>query len=119
VQQLKNQLSLIMPVHGSAPFLTTALESVYKSQDVEIEFILILDRCTNSYLQEVVRASPPNIEVKVFKSDSPGIVPALNLGIKMAKHEVIARLDSDDLVTPERFRKQVEFLKRLFVLELN
>ncbi len=99
-----------MPVHGSAPFLTTALESVYKSQDVEIEFILILDRCTNSYLQEVVRASPPNIEVKVFKSDSPGIVPALNLGIKMAKHEVIARLDSDDLVTPERFRKQVEFL---------
>jgi len=99
-----------MPIHGSAPFLTAAIESVYKSQDVEIEFILVLDRCTNSDFREIILASPPNIEVKVINSSSPGIVSALNLGIAVAKYELIARLDSDDLVIPERFLKQVEFL---------
>ena len=105
-----NQLSLIMPIHGSAPFLTTAIESVYKSHNVEIEFLLVLDRCTNLDFQEKVRDTPPNIEVKVINSAYPGIVPALNLGISRAKNELIARLDSDDLVTPERFLKQIEFL---------
>lgn len=109
--QQKNQLSLIMPIHGSAPFLTSAIESVYKSQDVEIEFILVLDRCTNSDFRETIRVGPPNIEVKVINSSSPGIVPSLNLGIAAAKYELIARLDSDDLATPERFLRQVEFLE--------
>ena len=101
-----------MPVHGSAPFLTAAIDSVYKSCDVAIEFILILDRCTNADFWQVVQSSPPNVEMKVINSNSPGIVPALNLGIASAKYELVARLDSDDLVSPDRFMKQVEYLDR-------
>lgn len=101
-----------MPVHGSAPYLTSAIDSVYKSIDVEIEFILVLDRCTNLDFNKAIRVGPPNIEIKVINSISPGIVPALNLGIASAKHELIARLDSDDIVTPERLLKQVQYLDR-------
>jgi glycosyltransferase involved in cell wall biosynthesis len=108
-----NQLSLVMPIHGAAPFLSEAIESVYKSQDVKIEFILVLDRCTNTEFQKAIEISPPNIEVKVINSVFPGIVPALNLGIAEAKYELIARLDSDDTVTPERFLKQVKYLDRV------
>ena len=107
-----NQLSLIMPIHGAAPFLSSAIDSVFKSKDVEIQFILVLDRCTNSEFQKTILVSPPNIEIKVINSNSPGIVSALNTGIDVAKYELIARLDSDDIVTPERFLKQVEFLDR-------
>jgi glycosyltransferase involved in cell wall biosynthesis len=107
-----NHLSLLMPVYGAAPFLTTAIESVYKSRDVTIEFILILDRCINSEFWDVIESSPPNINMKVITSASPGIVPALNLGIASAKYELVARLDSDDLVSPDRFFKQVEYLDR-------
>ena len=108
--QRVNTLSLVMPVYGPAPYLLAAIESVYKSRNVEIEFILVLDRCTNSDFQEAIQISPRNIEIKVIYSDYPGIVPALNLGIAVAKYELIARLDSDDLVTPDRLHNQVEFL---------
>ena len=101
-----------MPVHGAAPFLTAAIKSVYRSIGVSIEFLIVLDRCTNSDIWELIQFSPPNIEMKVIKSNRPGIVPALNLGIANSKNELIARLDSDDLVDPERFLKQVEFLER-------
>ena len=108
--QRVNTLSLIMPVYGPAPYLLAAIESVFKSRNVEIEFILVLDRCTNSEFHGAIQISPQNIEIKVIHSDYPGIVPALNLGITVAKYELIARLDSDDIVTPDRFHNQVEFL---------
>ena len=107
-----NQLSLVIPVHGAAPFLSAAIDSVYKSQSVEIELILVLDRCTNSEFKKTIETCPPNIDVKIIYSGFPGIVPALNLGIAEAKYELIARLDSDDLVTPERFLSQVKYLDR-------
>jgi glycosyltransferase involved in cell wall biosynthesis len=101
-----------MPVYGDAPFLNDAIESVYKSRGVEIEFILILDRCTNADFWKAIQVSPSNIEIKVLNSNSPGIVPALNLGIASAKYELVARLDSDDLAVPERFLEQVEYLNK-------
>jgi len=101
-----------MPVYGDAPFLNDAIESVYKSRGVEIEFILILDRCTNTDFWKTIQFSPSNIEIKVLNSNSPGIVPALNLGIASAKYELVARLDSDDLAVPERFLEQVKYLDK-------
>jgi glycosyltransferase involved in cell wall biosynthesis len=110
-KQRANQLSLVMPIHGPAPFLKAAIRSVFESQNVNIDFILVLDRCTNLDIQEAIRLCPPNIEVKVIHSNSPGIVPALNLGIANARYDLIARLDSDDLASPARFHLQLEFLK--------
>jgi glycosyltransferase involved in cell wall biosynthesis len=109
-KQSVNQLSLVMPIHGSAPFLNAAISSIFESRNVKIDLILVLDRCTNSNLQELIRLAPANIEVTVIHSLSPGIVPALNLGIANAKHDLIARLDSDDLADPDRFHQQVEYL---------
>lgn len=107
---VQNSMSLLMPIHGKAPFLSAAIESVYRSKNVNIEFIAILDRCENTEIWENVELCPPNVEVKVIISNNPGIVPALNLGIENAKHELIARLDSDDLASSERFISQIEFM---------
>ena len=107
---LKNNMSLLMPVHGKAPFLSAAIESVYRANKVNIEFIIILDRCENTEIWETVELCPPNIEISVLTSNAPGIVPALNLGIENAKHELVARLDSDDLACPGRFISQIEFM---------
>lgn len=99
-----------MPVYGPAPFLSQAIESVYQSQNVEIEFIIVLDRCTNSDYLKLIGTNPPNIEIKILVSEQPGIVPALNLGIINAGNEFIARLDADDLVISERFESQAKIL---------
>lgn len=103
-------MSLLMPVHGEAPFLSAAIESVFKSQDVYIDFVIVLDRCTNNSFWQTLNLCPPNIVVTVVNSDTPGIVPALNLGIENAKNDLVARLDSDDLASPERFSSQIEFM---------
>ena len=105
-------MSLLTPVHGEAPFFSAAIESVFNSKEVNIDFIIILDRCNNTEFWETLNFCPKNIAVTVVTSDTPGIVPALNLGIENAKNELVARLDSDDLVIPERFSAQIEFMNR-------
>ena len=109
IQYGKN-MSLLMPVHGDAPFLSAAIESVFESYDVNIDFVIILDRCTNNKFWETLKSCPKNIVVTVITSDTPGIVPALNLGIERAKNDLLARLDSDDIATPERFSAQIEIM---------
>ena len=33
-------------------------------------------------------------------------------GLKVAKGDFIARMDTDDIVEPERFKQQIEFLQQ-------
>lgn len=40
-----------------------------------------------------------------------GIVESLNKGIEMASNEIIFRMDSDDIMHPERIKKQLEFME--------
>ena len=37
---------------------------------------------------------------------------ALNEGLKVAKGDFIARMDTDDIAEPERFKQQIEFLQQ-------
>ena len=40
-----------------------------------------------------------------------GLGNALNIGLRQATHEIVARMDTDDICVPDRFEKQIRFLK--------
>jgi glycosyltransferase involved in cell wall biosynthesis len=40
-----------------------------------------------------------------------GLAVALNEGLKQCAHDLVARMDTDDFALPERFEKQVAFMK--------
>ena len=50
--------------------------------------------------------------VRVVSRPNTGIVGALNDGLALARGEFVARMDGDDLCLPDRFAKQVEFLRQ-------
>ena len=43
--------------------------------------------------------------------ENVGLGAALNEGLKACKHELVARMDTDDISLPERFEKQVAFMQ--------
>jgi len=73
--------------------------------------VVILDRVPRREFENANPAHSGNINIQVVESDSPGIVSALNLGLKICKGEYIARIDEDDLVYPNRFMKQLKYLE--------
>lgn len=101
-------VSIVLPVHGDAPFLKETIDSI-SNQDakaLKMELIIVLDRpspptrnfCTNTSLK---------IEnLVIVETLNPGIVSALNIGLKEARGKYIARIDSDDRMHHSRIRLQ-------------
>ena len=50
-------------------------------------------------------------EFKLLKTQASGIVDALNFGISKSNSDLIARMDGDDLMHPNRLEEQSKFLQ--------
>lgn len=76
------------------------------------EIVIVSDGCDQAdilnYLQG--RSKQPRFRV-VYSQENIGIPAALNLGIEACRHELIARVDSDDITLPGRFLAQWELMQ--------
>ncbi len=106
-------VSVVIPIHGEAPWVIESLESVANQNHSNIELVIVFDRVskrTELLVLEFCKSS--TLRFKIEKSSEPGIVAALNLGVGISNGELIARLDSDDVMATERLTLQTEeFLK--------
>jgi glycosyltransferase involved in cell wall biosynthesis len=106
-----NAVDLLIPIHGEAPYLEATLNSLVAANLAEVKIIMILDRAADQTISRVKDFSERIELSEVLFSDTPGIVSALNLGISKTEGKFVARLDSDDLVSPRRFETQFNFLQ--------
>lgn len=97
------------PVH-----LSEALESIWDAQSVKPEQIVVVkDGQITSDLEKVLdnwRLSLGDKLKIVEFFDNKGLGAALKAGLEACDHELIARMDTDDLAVSGRFSKQLEFL---------
>jgi glycosyltransferase involved in cell wall biosynthesis len=100
-------VSVLIPVHGDAEFVLEAVKSVLLQSNVNFEILLILDRVTFACHEKLKSLEKASL-VRIIESFKPGISNALNLGLRNAHYDIIARLDSDDLMAPERLSKQFQ-----------
>lgn len=106
------QISVVMPVYNSAATLPRAIESILAQSYTDFEFIIVNDFGSNDGSAELVKkyqAQDDRIRL-IQLSSRMGIAESLNIGIRAAMGEYIARMDADDYSYPERFSKQRDFL---------
>lgn len=104
------RVSVVMPIYNGAAFLALSIDSVLAQTLRDFELILVDDGSTDG-TGEIIRryaALDPRI-VPIAKANS-GISDTLNQGLAAARADWIARLDSDDLMLPERLARQLAFV---------
>lgn len=101
-------VSAIVPVHGAAPYLDLALESVDRQLHAWIETILVDDRAERGVIDRACARWPG---LRVVTSRSPGAGAARNAGIDAARGRYLAFLDADDVWLPEHVERQVALLR--------
>lgn len=92
-----------------------ALDSVYKFQTLKpSEIILIKDGELTSELNLKINNFINEIPVlRTFGyKENKGTAFALDYGLSLSSNEIICRMDSDDISTPERFENQISFLRK-------
>ena len=96
------RISAVIPSHNRRHTLERALESVFAQTSPVDEVILVDDGSTDGSRNMVRRRFP---QVRILAQPNRGVSAARNLGIRAARHEWIAFLDSDDCWLPDKIRR--------------
>jgi glycosyltransferase involved in cell wall biosynthesis len=103
------EISVVMPVYNAGHFLEAAIRSVLSQTFSAFELIIIDDGSTDGSWDVITSFNDPRI-VPV-RQQNAGLATTLNRGVAMAKAQIIARMDNDDVCLPDRFKRQFEFMQ--------
>ena len=101
------KVSIIIPSYNRAEMLVECLESVFIQTFTDYEVIVVDDGSTDN-TEDVLK--PYRERITYIKHENKGNAAARNSGLDVAKGELIAFLDSDDLWLPHKLMKEVEYL---------
>ncbi|MFA5145949.1 MAG: glycosyltransferase [Candidatus Omnitrophota bacterium] len=110
---MKELVSVIIPAYNCARYISEALDSVFYQTYRDFEVIVIDDGSTDGtidILKKYAAEHPGKMSCIYQKNSGPG--KARNRGIKEARGEYVAFLDSDDIWLPEKLKAQLDFFKK-------
>jgi len=110
------QFSVLMAVYNQEKpaYFEAALKSVVEQTLLPNEIVLIIDGPISTELQTVIdhfKLNYPHLFQIILLDKNMGLGYALQIGVLACSYEIIARMDTDDIALPQRFQKQIDFLK--------
>lgn len=105
------KISALIPTYNRRTQVLRAIESVL-AQTTPVHEIVVVDDGSTDGTAEAIRNryGPP---VSVFRQENAGVSAARNRGIREARGEWVAFLDSDDEWSPSKIERQVEAVQAL------
>ena len=105
------QISVILPIYNGEMYLAEAIDSILSQTYHDFELIIIND-CSSDRTPEILSTYTDDRIRIVNNPSNLKLSRSLNKGIELARGQLIARMDADDISLPERFEKQIAFLER-------
>lgn len=90
-------------------FLRASLKSILTQKVKPNNIILVCDGPLSQELNNVIQECEDNLLVVRLKR-RVDLSKALNFGLKYVKSSYVARMDSDDICAPNRFKKEIDFM---------
>jgi hypothetical protein len=105
------RVSVVMPVHNGMPYLPAATDSILAQTFRDFELVVVNDGSTDATAEVLSAYAAQDARIRVLTNpENRGIVAALNLGLDASRGEFVARMDADDIASPDRLLRQVAFL---------
>jgi glycosyltransferase involved in cell wall biosynthesis len=105
-------LTVLMSVFNGEAFLAESVESILKQTFHDFEFLIVDDGSTDTTAEILSKYAASDARIRVIRHENRGRAESLNIGIRLAAGDYIARMDADDIALPGRFALQMEFLER-------
>lgn len=107
-------LSVLMSVYlkEKPEYLETCLQSLAEQTLKADEVILVEDGPISSDLKAIIERFREQLNIiSIPLNENVGLACALNEGLQHCSYNLVARMDTDDITTPERFEKQLAFMQ--------
>ena len=108
-----NKISVLMGIYNCADTLAEAIDSILLQTYTNWELIMCDDGSVDDTYKvaEYYKNKFPQKIVLIKNDYNMGLNQTLNNCLKLATGEYIARMDGDDLCDPERFERELSFLR--------
>ena len=107
---MDNLISILMPVFRAERYIEHAIYSILNQTYKNFELIIIYERQNDPTLKLIDKYNDVRIKKHFFQKTQRGISEQLNYGIGIAKGNIIARMDADDIAMPDKIQKQLDYL---------
>lgn len=109
----KPQISVVMPAYNAERYIARAIESVLNQTFRNFELIIINDVSSDKTPSIIKEYQEKDSRVRMINNRKKGLIAgSLNKGIKLARADVIARMDADDVCYPRRLEVQYKLLMK-------
>ncbi|MBD7947944.1 glycosyltransferase family 2 protein [Psychrobacter communis] len=106
------KVTIAIPIYNAEKYLELAIQSVLNQSFTDWELLLVDDGSTDKSLEIAKKYEKIDNRVRMLSDGMNKKLPyRLNQIIRESKGNYIARMDSDDLIHPDRLNIQVKFLE--------
>lgn len=104
-------ISILIPVYNVEKYVEKAVLSICNQTHHNLQVIVVDDCSTDNTYNIVENIAKQDSRILLLKNEvNSKIVKTLNLGLQYVKGDYIARMDGDDICSPEKLEKQLDFL---------
>ena len=111
-KQNKPEISVLMTIYKDKDYLAEAIKSILSQSYTNWEFVIIAEPETPEESLKIIRSFHDKRIRLIINKKHLGFSESLNMGIKLAKGNFIARMDADDISRPGRL--MIQYLYMLF-----
>ena len=113
VQTMNPLISIVIPIFNRADTIGRAIEGCLGQTYENVEIVLV-DDCSTDDLDAALKGFIDDQRVRLVRHDvNQGVSAARNTGVRQAKGDLVAFLDSDDAWYPTKLEKQIAALLAL------
>jgi len=114
---LPEPFTLLMTVYGGdrEEYVRVAFQSAVHEQTLRPDQVVLVrdgpvPPALAACLRNLVAGSPAEVTFVPLEHNR-GLGPALDAGLQAARHDIVARMDADDVAMPHRFERQVPLVR--------
>lgn len=97
-------ISILIPFKNTAAYIAECLESIVQQSFSNWEVLAVNDHATDGSLRIVNNFVAEDKRIKCIPNKGDGIIEALRTGYAICEGKLITRMDSDDIMTPNKLR---------------
>ena len=98
---MKPIISIILPVYNVEKYLDRCLESISRQRYDDLDIVVVDDGSTDRSGSICDEFAKMDSRVRIYHKKNGGLSDARNYGIKKAKGEIVAFVDSDDYISED------------------
>lgn len=104
------KISVLIPCYNAAKTLEDTLRSIASQTLEDFEVVAVDDGSTDETAEILKRWEAQDARFRCLPLPHAGIIPAMNAGLQACRADLVARMDADDRMHPERLARQAAYM---------